>query len=78
MEENRILENRIYKHFKGNLYYILNIAVHSETNEKYVVYRALYDNYEVYIRTLEMFNEKIDVNRPDNVDKQIFRFELYK
>lgn len=32
----------IYKHFKGDLYLVEDIATHSETKEKYVVYRRLY------------------------------------
>ena len=41
---------KIYKHFKGDLYFIEDIAIHSETGEKYVVYRALYGNNDLYIR----------------------------
>ena len=39
---NEVKVNRIYKHFKGDLYLVEDIAIHSETNEKYVVYRELY------------------------------------
>lgn len=29
--------NRVYKHFKGNYYLVVDIATHSETKEQYVV-----------------------------------------
>lgn len=41
MQEN-IKIHGIYKHFKGNLYMVEDVATHSETREKYVVYRAIW------------------------------------
>jgi hypothetical protein len=78
MEDNmRELElNRIYRHFKGNYYYIKEIAISSETLEKYVVYQALYGDNLTYIRPLDMFLESIDENRIDNTTHQKYRFEL--
>ena len=65
----------IYKHFKGDYYMVEDIAIHSETKEKYVVYRALYDDNKLYIRPYEMFLSKVDKQKYPNV-KQEYRFEL--
>lgn len=65
----------IYKHFKGNLYIVEDIAIHSETDEKYVVYRALYGDNLLYIRPYDMFIEKVDKNKYPNVEQE-YRFEL--
>ena len=40
---NELKINGIYRHFKGDYYLVEDIAYHSETMEKMVVYRALYD-----------------------------------
>ncbi|MBQ3048263.1 MAG: DUF1653 domain-containing protein [Clostridia bacterium] len=67
--------NGIYKHFKGDYYLLCDVATHSETKEKYVVYRGLYGNGELYIRPLDMFLSKVDKIKYPNV-KQEYRFEL--
>lgn len=64
----------IYRHFKGNVYQIITIARHSETNIKMVVYQQLYAPYGVYVRPLDMFMSKIDTKKYPN-EKQIYRFE---
>ncbi len=73
-----IIENRPYIHFKGKLYYVHKLVIHSETGEKLVSYQCLYPPYEYYVRPLNMFLEKIDRNRPDNLRKQDHRFELFQ
>ena len=44
-----------YRHFKGGLYQVVGLAKHSETEEEFVVYRALYGNQELWIRPKAMF-----------------------
>jgi hypothetical protein len=53
------LKKGIYQHYKGNLYQVFHVATHSETQEKLVVYQCLYGDYSMWIRPLEMFQEKI-------------------
>ncbi len=70
-----IKKNGVYKHFKGDYYLVEDVATHSETKEKYVVYRALYGTNELYIRPMEMFLSKVDKAKYPDV-KQEYRFEL--
>lgn len=48
-----------YRHFKGNLYEVIGLAKHSETEDEFVVYRALYGNQDLWIRPKAMFFETI-------------------
>ena len=69
---------RVYRHFKGNYYFVENIAYDSETKERIVVYKPLYyreDGRSIWVRPEKMFLEEIP-ERPDNITGQKHRFEL--
>lgn len=65
----------IYKHFKGDYYIVEDVAIHSETKEKYVVYRGLYGDGKLYIRPYDMFMSEVDREKYPNVEQK-YRFEL--
>ena len=65
----------VYKHFKGDYYLVEDVANHSETKEKYVVYRRLYGDNSLWIRPLDMFLSEVDHEKYPNV-KQKYRFDL--
>lgn len=69
---------KVVRHFKGNYYYIEDVALNSETKESVIVYRTLYDRKDskMWIRPAKMFFESIDPNRSGNVTKQTHRFEI--
>lgn len=49
-----------YRHFKGKDYELLGTAVHSETGEPMVVYRALYGDRGLWVRPAAMWNERVE------------------
>ena len=67
---NEIKIKGVYKHYKGDMYIIEDIAINSETLEKMVIYRALYEDNKLWCRPYNMFFDEINKNG------QKYRFEL--
>ena len=51
-----------YRHFKGGEYEVIGVARHSETDERLVVYRPLYNDTGLWVRPLAMFLETVTVD----------------
>jgi Uncharacterized protein conserved in bacteria len=54
------IEPGIYEHFKGQRYEVFGPARHSETEEVFVSYRKLYDDYSYWVRPVDMFTGDVE------------------
>ena len=76
--EKEVQVGKVYRHFKGNYYYVIDIAYDSETQERMVVYKPLYEREDkkmLWVRKEAMFLSEIP-ERPDNITGQKTRFTL--
>ena len=56
-----------YQHYKNNLYEVIGLGVHTETQEEVVIYKSLYDTEKfksgsLWVRPMSMFFENINYN----------------
>jgi len=65
------VQRGLYRHFKGNTYEVIDTAKHSETQEDMVVYRALYGDFGLWVRPIDMFTEEVERN-----GRKMSRFQL--
>lgn len=86
-EQQLLRPGTIVSHFKRDLadypdpmqylYEIVGVALHSETREPLVVYRALYGDKGLFCRPKEMFSSPVDREKYPNA-RQTYRFEVCK
>lgn len=76
------MKKGVYKHYKGMYYEVLGVVRHSETLEKLVLYKALYEIKEfgvefrkepLFVRPKEIFEEILIIN-----NKKVKRFKFIK
>lgn len=51
-----------YRHYKGQMYQVLDTARHSETLEPMTLYRALYGEHGLWVRPAAMFEETVVID----------------
>ena len=81
--EDRLKPGDYIRNFKRELvesqgttyiYQIVDVVYHSETQEKMIAYRAMYEPFEMWVRPYEMFMSEVDHQKYPDI-KQVYRFE---
>ena len=70
------MNGHVYRHFKGNYYEVLNVGVHSETEELVVIYKSTNakGDDDVWVRPLKNFLSEVDHKKYPDVEQKM-RFE---
>lgn len=68
-------DGKLVKHFEGKLYLIIGSARHTEMDEVLVIYKAMYDDYKIHAKPIDMFLSKVDKDKhPDVEQEYVFDF----
>jgi len=67
-------KGKIFRHFKGDYYLMMDLVKHSETQEILVLYKALYGDCGLFVRPYQMFIEEVPSEK-ENPTGQKYRFE---
>lgn len=62
-------EGATYHHFKGGMYQVLFVALHTETQEELVIYRSL-ENGQHFARPKAMFLSEVDYKKYPEIDQK--------
>lgn len=62
LSDNSPIKGEVYKHYKGDLYEIVGLAIHSNDDMWMVVYKPLYENADAEMFTLPLneWNKEVD------------------
>ncbi|MBC7765653.1 MAG: DUF1653 domain-containing protein [Hyphomonadaceae bacterium] len=63
------IEKGTYRHFKGNLYEVMDTVIHSESLETFVLYKPIAGD-AMWVRPYDMFFEMVEHN-----GEMVMRFE---
>lgn len=58
----QIVAGTTYTHYKGDSYLVINLGIEEATNEVSVVYKALYGEQLIFIRTVASWMEMVEVD----------------
>lgn len=72
----RPLERRFYHHYKGGLYYVHGIGVHTETGEELVMYQHVGGKF--YARPMTSWRQPASVNRPPPIHRSQMYVERFR
>ncbi|MBR4753950.1 MAG: DUF1653 domain-containing protein [Lachnospiraceae bacterium] len=72
--ERRVEVGQVYRHFKGNVYEVVALAVNADNREEVVVYRAL-NRDKVFVRSYRGFVSEVNKEKYPDVTQK-YRFEL--
>jgi hypothetical protein len=70
-----IIKNRVYKHFKGDYYIVIDFAINNEDSKRYVIYRALYEDSQLFVREYDDFRSEVNQTKYPHA-QQKYKFEL--
>ena len=51
-----------YRHYKGNEYEVIGEGIHTESEERLIIYRSLYEPYTIWVRPYDMFFESVTIH----------------
>lgn len=69
-QKRQVIAKQIYRHFKGGLYIVEDVAMHSETGDPMVIYRSLKTG-DLWVRPKEMF-----MGIKETPEGYVFRFKI--